>query len=271
MSIKIKVNGNIQEVDQFTFSGGEVQVRIDPTVDYITDEITIIAKIKSSDDLMALLLTWDAVRYRANAITIMKLELKYFPYARQDRRCQKGEASSMYMACQMVNMMSFDEVVVWDIHNESTLGMLNNVNHKPQHELVSQIIDDYDYLVSPDKGAKPKIEKLSFCPHSVIVGEKITDVSTGEITHTTIHKPDDSLANSKALIVDDICDGGRTFIELAKVLKKEGVSQVDLYVTHGIFSKGFEVFDNLIDNIYTTDSFYSGTNDNVIVLNLEDK
>ena len=33
----------------------------------------------------------------------------------------------------------------------------------------------------------------------------------------------------------DICDGGRTFIELAKVLKDNGAKRVTLYVTHGIF------------------------------------
>ena len=53
--------------------------------------------------------------------------------------------------------------------------------------------------------------------------------------------------------MDDICDGGRTFIELAKALKVDGPRSVWLYVTHGIFSQGFGVFAG----IFTTDSFES--------------
>jgi ribose-phosphate pyrophosphokinase len=40
------------------------------------------------------------------------------------------------------------------------------------------------------------------------------------------------------LVIDDICEGGRTFIELAKLFKevKGKETQINLYVTHGIFS-----------------------------------
>ena len=55
-------------------------------------------------------------------------------------------------------------------------------------------------------------------------------------------------------IVDDICDGGRTFIEIAKYLKEADSidsSRIHLMVTHGFFTKGLGVFDGLIDHIYT--------------------
>jgi ribose-phosphate pyrophosphokinase len=48
-------------------------------------------------------------------------------------------------------------------------------------------------------------------------------------------------------MVDDICDGGRTFIELAKELRGMGAEKVHLYVTHGFFTKGLSVFDGIID------------------------
>ncbi len=57
------------------------------------------------------------------------------------------------------------------------------------------------------------------------------------------------------VIVDDICDGGRTFIELAKTLKEGGAQRVVLYVTHGIFSKGIYPLEKYIDEVYTTNSF----------------
>jgi ribose-phosphate pyrophosphokinase len=52
------------------------------------------------------------------------------------------------------------------------------------------------------------------------------------------------------VIADDICDGGRTFIELAKELRGMGAQIVHLYVTHGFFTKGRDVFAGIIDNAY---------------------
>jgi ribose-phosphate pyrophosphokinase len=61
-----------------------------------------------------------------------------------------------------------------------------------------------------------------------------------------------NLKNKSVLIVDDICDGGRTFIEAAKLLYIEGVNNVYLYVTHGLFTKGIQIlYDAGIKRIFT--------------------
>lgn len=66
---------------------------------------------------------------------------------------------------------------------------------------------------------------------------------------------DVDLTDKTVMILDDICDGGRTFIEAVKHLREAGAKRVELYVTHGIFSKGVEnLLDNGIDHIYTTNS-----------------
>jgi phosphoribosylpyrophosphate synthetase len=44
--------------------------------------------------------------------------------------------------------------------------------------------------------------------------------------------------DKRVLIVDDICDGGKTFELLAKDLYNAGAEEVNLFVTHGLFSKG---------------------------------
>ena len=50
--------------------------------------------------------------------------------------------------------------------------------------------------------------------------------------------------------IDDICDGGQTFISLAQSLKKQGAAEIFLYVTHGIFSKGLDQLKTCIQHIY---------------------
>jgi ribose-phosphate pyrophosphokinase len=55
--------------------------------------------------------------------------------------------------------------------------------------------------------------------------------------------------------VDDICDGGGTFLGLAEATGLPW-SRVDLYVSHGVFSKN--ALDNLrerFEYVYTTNSY----------------
>ena len=71
-------------------------------------------------------------------------------------------------------------------------------------------------------------------------------------------------------IVDDISDGGRSFIELAAVLRKRNVGKIYLYVTHGIFSKGLDVlFEAGIDEVFTTNSFGSWLSSRLTTLDLD--
>ena len=57
------------------------------------------------------------------------------------------------------------------------------------------------------------------------------------------------------VIIDDICDGGRTFNELAKSIKLQRAdAKIYLVVTHGIFSAGFKELTKYFEHIYTTNS-----------------
>lgn len=136
-------------------------------------------------------------------------------------------------------------------------------------------------IVAPDKGAMARAQlaaKAMGVPYEDIVyGEKVRDPDTGNILGLILFKEgdpraigrvhlypgslySDSIGGKKLLIVDDICDGGRTFIELAKLLREFNPASITLYVTHGIFSKGFDVFKGedgkpLIDNFLVANTF----------------
>ena len=59
------------------------------------------------------------------------------------------------------------------------------------------------------------------------------------------------------LIADDLCDGGRSFLELSKIYHAQanGTGPLDLWVTHGIFSKGLGDLNKAFNRIGCTDSF----------------
>ena len=103
-----------------------------------------------------------------------------------------------------------------------------------------------------DAGAEKRVWNIAkeINAHDVILASKIRNVETGKIIHTSING---DVKGKTCIIIDDIIDGGATFIYLAQLLKKNGANKVYLIVSHGIFSKGLDVLKDL-DGIYTTDS-----------------
>ena len=124
-------------------------------------------------------------------------------------------------------------------------------------------------LVCPDKGALSRCADLQqqLDIRQMVNCEKRRDPATGKITHTDVLV--DDLTGKTAVITDDICDGGYTFIKIAEQLKVKNVERVVLYVTHGIFSKGLGVFDGLIDSIFTTNSFLNKQAGQLTVIDYE--
>ena len=61
------------------------------------------------------------------------------------------------------------------------------------------------------------------------------------------------------LIMDDLCDGGATFIAEAEYLRDTAAINKDrkiyLFVYHGLFTKGFDELFKYFDRIYTTNSY----------------
>lgn len=277
MSVKVYANGHPIPSTSFVFAGGEVQVKVD---NYESPEVYIEAVINSSDTLMELFMMTDAVR-RWNPAVKITLEMGYVPYARQDRVMQPGEALSIKVLCDLINSQKYDRVIIWDPHSDVTPALLNNCfilsqaktlnDHLPfGHEYhkkgvsfseFPQLIQVRDafvketILVSPDAGAVKKVGDVAkTCGFSQIVrADKTRDAKTGAITGTTVYSGHVGAKNF--LIVDDICDGARTFIELAKVLRPLTDAKIILYVTHGIFSKGLEVMRGIIDEVYCANSF----------------
>lgn len=72
-----------------------------------------------------------------------------------------------------------------------------------------------------------------------------------------------------ALIVDDICDGGGTFIGLAEELKRKNAGKIYLAVSHGIFSKGIDKLDFLA-HVYATDAYNTQAHELLTQISLGD-
>lgn len=254
---------NPLEVNFVQFSGGERHVQLGAFQNAF--QYILRADLRSSDDVFDLLLTADALVQKFEECELY-IEIPYLPYARQDRVCAPGQAFSLKVLAGILSQIqNVKKIAIWDCHSAVGVELTGALNIaaqdiiKANNRLIALIMDLDSVIICPDKGAVNRTQNIvtafekDFQPNPIVYCEKMRDPSTGQITHTSVKV--DSLEGRTAIITDDICDGGYTFIKVAEQLKAKGASKVILFVTHGIFSKGLDVFDGLIDHVFTTDSF----------------
>ncbi len=225
------------------WAGGEVHVQITDLPP--TDKIKVKAILQNSQDIMEMLLLCEALKRRDCEIW---LEIPYVPYARQDRVCNAGEPFSLKIMANLINSIGAVQVLIEDPHSLVTPALINNcATRHPCHYTALKKFSSGKTLVCPDAGAEKRVAEFKL-PY--VMATKVRDPQTGVIIKTTLCG---DVKGKDCIVIDDICDGGRTFIALAEVLKAEGAGELSLYVTHGIFSQGSERLKKFYHHIYCLD------------------
>ena len=243
--------------DSFTFAGGEPHIKLGAIAP--TAAVLITQRVRNWQDLGLLAVAVDALR-RAGVDSISLL-MPYLPGARQDRVMVPGEPLTVRVYTDFLNSLSLKQVMIYDPHSSVGPALLDHV----------QVIDNIGFaktvlsqlpsntrLISPDAGAQKKVHAVAEAlggKYPVIDCGKHRDVRTGALTGFAVYIYDKQLRGEPCLILDDICDGGGTFLGLAQALKEAGAGDLYLAVSHGIFSRGTEVLTKVFQQIYCTDSF----------------
>jgi len=274
-------------VTTFLFPAGETGVKLDTNNllyrHTAAAHQTVWARPQSSKDVMELIMATDALR-RFDS-TPINLVLSYVPYARQDRVCVPGESFSLKAFAGIINGLGFQKVTVFDPHSDVTGAVFDRVHIIPQTDIIGKFdvfnarlhASPRPIFVSPDAGANKRTSELAglYGHDSFIRADKLRDLATGKIKEIVVVNPWEEIEGRDCIVVDDLCDAGGTFIGLAAALKAKGARQVELYVTHGLFTKGTApLYKGGIDAIWTTNSFYdvwpAGISDEVKTLKLEE-
>jgi ribose-phosphate pyrophosphokinase len=235
---------NNQPVKFFRFNGGELQVNVEKSQE---ERATLTWKPTTSDDIIMLLMTVNALQHQGFRDII--IDVLYLPYGRQDRVCSPGEAYSLEVIVRLLDGLNVTDIHFWDLHNSGvTLELFNNtyVYETEIYDIFARykILDNFDLynliLCAPDVGARKKVNAIvnEFDLSPAIHFDKDRCPDTGMIHGIQPNKYNREFDGFNILVIDDICDGGRTFIEVAKELRKNTSENLYLYVTHGIFSKG---------------------------------
>jgi ribose-phosphate pyrophosphokinase len=230
------------------------------------DAVKINSRLNTFRDLELIICATAAVR-NIKPNREIALYVPYFMGARSDRKFVDGGINYLkQVICPIINSLNFVTVITLDPHSDVLEACLNNYEKVNNHLLVKHALSKIDNkngardricLVSPDAGAYKKIFDVAkkFGIENIITATKVRDMRSGNILRTEIPTLNQH-ADLKYVIIDDICDGGRTFIELAKAIKGSRPSaKVYLVVTHGIFTAGFEQLNQYFEGIYTTNSY----------------
>lgn len=245
--VKIRSLFNESEAacNPITFPGGEPHVHIDPR--QIGSHVWIDARVTTADEWMRLLAVIDAVK--ACRPKSLGLFLPYFPGARQDRR-QSGFPFTLTIYANALRQFDLDSIVVLDPHSDVLAGMLPIETIAPADVLP---VGGCAGVICPDAGAERRaFATAKHIGTGVIHARKHRDSATGQLSGFSC---DPMPGAGRYFMVDDICDGGGTFVGLMRAIERKQGQRFSLYVSHGIFSKGLDGLLEHFDTIWTTDSW----------------
>ena len=239
----IKLNNRIIEQDYF--GDGTLKCTVPPP-------ISVCAKIlwcyDADSELFTLAALVDYIKDKYPRMPI-ELTLPYIPHARQDREVS-GRLFTLKSFAKIINSMGFDRVHVFDPHSDVSAALIDRIDVCLDAFLVGQYEKNGKKIpvMYPDAGAA---KKYSVRGEEAIIGNKVRNEEGRIVSYELLNFVE---GTKKVIIRDDICSYGGTFVAAAKELRKRGVEEIILVVTHceNNILKG-EVF-NYIDQVFTTDS-----------------
>jgi ribose-phosphate pyrophosphokinase len=255
------------------------QQTIDLIGDYSGENLTnviIYSRLNSFRDLELIICATQAVRNLSDCT--ISLYVPSFLGARSDRKFQTGGVNYLkQVICPIINSQNYSTVLVLDPHSDVLEACINNFEKINNHLVVKYSLQDLykdeDYskvaIVSPDAGALKKIYDVAkeYNIEKVVTASKVRDIKTSKILKTELPQTDWA-GTETVIIIDDICDGGRTFIELAKTIREYGFTdKIVLIVTHGIFTAGLKPLNEHFDHIYSTNSVVDKNDPDFLIKN----
>lgn len=255
----IDSNDSDMDYELFTFPDGQPHIKLLEVKDKVASDnsrVAITTRITSPTDLFLIMLAVDVLQ--AKGYNRISLAVSYLMGARMDRRIDNNQPFTLKAVTSFINRLNFDFVWVFDPHSLVSVGLIDRCIPVSNSTFIKHVISRLPgpTLAAPDVGASTKTFDLAMkFGRPMIQCLKHRDMETGKLSHFSVEATD--LKGRPILIVDDICDGGGTFLGLAEELKKKNAGDLYLAVSHGIFSKGTDELFKYFKEIFTTDSYQS--------------
>ncbi len=191
-----------------------------------------------------------------------------FLYEGRQHKRAKRESLDCSLALQELVDMGVSNIITFDAHDprvQNAIPLSGFDSFMPTYQFLKALVDhvpdfriDNEHLmvISPDEGAMSRAVYFSNIlgvdmgmfykrrDYSVIVNGKNPIVA-----HEFLG---DSLDGKDVLIVDDMISSGESMLDVAKQVKERGAKRVFVCTTFGLFTDGFEKFDEYYEKGYIT-------------------
>lgn len=243
-------------IETMFFPGGEPHVKVPAN---LSGDVLAFLKLRTWNDVGVGACVIDTLL--VHNIPRVRVFIPYFPGARQDKTKRASESdpySPLTVAMMGTLLTGGIETIVFDMHSHEGFDWLSEAVNLMPKDLPIEVKPDVVGIIAPDEGALERASQFHrvFYPDALFIQcSKRRDPTTGRLSG--YHMP--KLPGiGRYVVVDDICDGGGTFNLLADAFSDDEFgdrSHLELFVSHGIFSKGLGNISSVIESITTTDSW----------------
>ncbi len=200
-----------------------------------------------------------------------------FLYEGRQHKRDKRESLDCSLALKELSDMGVANIITFDAHDprvQNSIPLRGFDTFMPNYQFLKALVDqvedlviDNDHLmvVSPDEGAMSRGVYFSGIL-GVDLGlfykrrdySTIVDGRNPIVAHEFLG---DSVEGKDIIIVDDMISSGESILDVAKQVKERGAKRVFLCTTFGLFTQGFEKFDEAyekgyINKVVTTNLHY---------------
>lgn len=232
------------------FPDGEVHV----TLGEINhkDKVQVVCRITNAEELFILMQVCDILRRHG---VIFNISIYYLMSMRMDRVMDFNRPFSLSLVCNVLDTLGAFHIEIFSPHSNEYLYLMRNTLAYELYisDEASVGLSKYQ-LLFPDAGAKERYSSYTYSG-VVITCSKVRDLATGNITGIKIDNPE-IMTDTPILILDDLCDGGRTFVEIAKAVRAvKPNAELNIFVKHMVNPKGIENLSKTFNHVWFTNSY----------------
>ncbi len=210
------------------FPDGEFYVKVEGIKG---EEVVVIQSINTNNDLVQLILIFDALIDRAEKIIAV---IPYMGYARQDKLFSEGEAISIRAVARLIESYA-DKVITVNIHSKEAMSYFKKLIHVDAMPLLGKFYQGRSVImISPDLGSLERVRIAAAhagCRFDYLEKTRLD-------SETVIIKPKElEVKDEDVVIVDDIISTGKTVAEAAKLILEAGARSIECACVHAVLAK----------------------------------
>ena len=234
-----------------TFPDGEPYIKLEEFSR--REEVNVITRITSPFELFRLMQVGNILNRHG---VVWNVYITYLMSSRMDRVMSFQEPFSLEIVAECINNLKPSFVELLCPHSDRVYNLISNCSYT-EYPFNYEDLETYDYICYPDKGAAERYKYLVEDQSRIITCTKVRDPQTGQLSGFQVSNPEIYKgAGMSICVIDDLCDGGGTFIGIAQKLRELDPNvKLSIKITHAVQPLGLQKLLDHYDHVEITNSY----------------